>query len=445
MATVHVPSQLGALIGGSSPLRLEGSNVGELIASLEAAHPRTRGWVVNEVGALRPHVKVFVNGESAGMDGEVGNSDEVRILPAISGGAEDPVEVLVGTRKGLFVLRGPRSGDLGIAGRAFDGAEVEYAIRDRRTGTYLASVTNPYYGPRIHLTEDPTGEWVASEGPLFPDGVDATVQRTWVIHPGVEDGVLWAGVAPAALFRSDDGGRNWELNRGLWDQPTRPQWEGGAGGLCLHSICPWPGDPQRLSVGISAVGVWHTEDGGESWHRGVKGLVARYLPDDASADSLNLCVHNLHRSLVDPTTMYLQFHGGVYRSDDAGEAWTDIGTGGGLPSDFGFPMIVDPRDADRAWVIPLVADIDRVTPEGKVRVYETADRGETWIARTEGLPQENGYLTILRQAFGDDGRDPLGLYFGATSGELFGSADAGRTWRTLAFRLPPINSVRASL
>ncbi|MGH9168755.1 MAG: WD40/YVTN/BNR-like repeat-containing protein, partial [Acidimicrobiia bacterium] len=266
-----------------------------------------------------------------------------------------------------------------------------------------------------------------------------------VIQPGIEDGVIWAGVAPAALFRSGDGGRSWELNRGLWDHPSRPAWQPGAGGLCLHSIALWPGDPSRLAVGISAAGVWLTDDRGKSWERGVAGLVPRYLPPEARQDAVDLCVHHLHRSPVEPETLYLQFHGGVYRSDDAGRRWVDIGSDGGLPSDFGFPLVVDPNHPDRAWVIPLVSDEDRVTPDGKVRVYETGDRGATWRALDRGLPQEQAHLTILRQAFCQDGGRPLGLYFGAESGEVFGSADGGHTWRTVAEHLPPVLSVRPGL
>ncbi|MGQ0670777.1 MAG: MoaD/ThiS family protein [Actinomycetota bacterium] len=443
MAIVTLRPPLRDLAGGQAEVRVEGGTLAEVIRDLERNYPRLAGWVLDEQGEIRRHVGVFVNGERARGEASVGERDRVHILPAISGGAGDEAELLVGTRKGLFVLRGPRGGPMEIAARAFAGLVVEFATRDPRTGTYYASVTHGQFGPRVFLADDPVGDWEPSGGPSFPEDAGASVERVWVVQHGEEDGVLWAGVDPAALFRSEDGGRTWSLNRGLWDEPSRPKWEPGLGGLCLHSISTWPGDPDRLAVGISAAGVWLSDDGGGSWRRGVKGLVARYLPEEAREGALDLCVHNLHRARTQPETMYMQFHGGVYRSDDAGETWADIGAG--LPSDFGFPMVLDPRDPDRAFVIPLTADRDRVTPEGRVRAFETRDRGATWSGLGEGLPQEEAYLTILRQAFGHDARDPLGLYFGATSGEVFGSADGGATWATVATHLAPVVSVRAAL
>ena len=286
-------------------------------------------------------------------------------------------ELLVGTKKGLIVLRGERGGPLEVASRAFPGEVCEYAVRDPRSGRYLASVTTGQFGPHLFTSDNPAGGWEQAEGPAFPPEAKAAVERIWVIQPGVAEGELWCGVAPAALFHSTDGGRSWSLVRGLWDIPTRPEWQPGFGGLALHSICPWPGDRKRLAVGISSAGVWLTEDGGKSWRSGVKGLVPRYLPEEARANTHTHCVHNMHRAPKQPNTIYMQFHGGVYRSDDAGESWVDIGTNTGLPSDFGFPLVIDPADPDRAFVIPLAADADRVTPEGRVRVYETRDRGGT--------------------------------------------------------------------
>lgn len=444
MATVNVRQPLRDLAGGTATHEVQGSTVGDVIRELEREHPRLAGWVLDERGSVREHVNVFLNGERARSDAEVAPTDEIHILPAISGGAGDDTELLVGTKKGLFVLRGPRSGRLEVAGRSFPGETVEYAIRDPRTGTYFASVTHGQYGPRVYLGSDPLGSWEQTDGPFFPEDAGTTVTRIWTIQPAEEDGVVYAGVAPAALFRSEDGGRTWALNRGLWDDPTRPKWQPGAGGLCLHSIATWPGDPRRLALGISAAGVWLSEDRGESWERGVKGLAPRYLPPEAREEALDLCVHNLHRSPVEPETLYLQFHGGVYRSDDAGRTWEDIGSEGGLPADFGFPMVVDPRNPDRAYVIPLVADVDRVTPDGAVRVFRTDDRGGSWRALGRGLPSRDAYLTILRQAFAHDGRDPLGLYFGAESGEVFASADGGESWATAADHLAPVLSVRCS-
>jgi photosystem II stability/assembly factor-like uncharacterized protein len=307
----------------------------------------------------------------------------------------------------------------------------------------LAAVSNPFYGPKIWIADDPAGDWEQAEGVALPAGGDAALERIWVIVPGEADGLLYAGGDPGVLFESRDGGASWELNRGLWEHPSRPKWQPGGGGLCLHSISTWPGEPDRLAVAVSAAGVWLTDDGGATWRRGNAGLMPRYLPDDTPEDEIGLCIHRLHRAATRPERMFLQFHGGVYRSDDAGASWTDIAAG--LPSDFGFPLALDPADPDSAYVIPLTADTDRVTPDGQVRVYETRDAGASWTPRGNGLPPEHAYLTVLREAFDRTGDGAaLELYFGATSGAVFGSPDAGASWSAVASNLPPVYSVAAS-
>jgi photosystem II stability/assembly factor-like uncharacterized protein len=352
-------------------------------------------------------------------------------------------ELLVATRKGLFALAGEPGGPFEVVDRAFAGEPVEYAVLDERSGRLLVSVTSPFYGPKLWYA-DPGGDgWEQAEGVELPEGGETALERIWVIKPGEADGVVYAGGDPGVLFESRDGGATFQLNRGLFDQPSRPQWQPGAGGLCLHSIVTWPGDPDRLAIAISAAGVWLTDDGGASWRRGNDGLNPRYLPEDAPEDEVALCVHSIERAAKRPERLFMQFHGGVYRSDDGGATWVDIADG--LPSDFGFPLALDPADADSAFLIPLAADIDRVTPEGHVRVYETRDAGASWTPRGDGLPSHDAYLTILRQALTSTGEgDGLELYFGATSGGVYGSADGGATWFEVATSLPPVLAVTAS-
>ena len=199
-------------------------------------------------------------------------------------------ELLVGTKKGLFVLDGSPGKPFEVTARAFAGEPVEYAMRDPRSGRVLASVTSPFYGPKLWYAEDPAGEWEQAEGIALPEGGEAALERIWVIVAGEAEGLLYAGGDPGVLFESRDSGASWELNRGLWEHPTRDKWQPGGGGLCLHTICTWPGEPDRLAVAVSAAGVWLTDDGGASWRRGNQGLVPRYLPEDTpSTRSASAC------------------------------------------------------------------------------------------------------------------------------------------------------------
>jgi photosystem II stability/assembly factor-like uncharacterized protein len=351
-------------------------------------------------------------------------------------------ELLVGTKKGLFVLSGEDAGTYRITTRAFPGDVVEYATRDRRTGRYLASVTSGFYGPRLMFTDNPAGEWQRASGIAFAEGDDVSLVRIWKITPGEAEGQLWAGTDPAALWESRDGGETWSRNEALWKERIAGDWQPGGGGLAMHSICPWPGDPMKLAVGVSAAGVWITNDGGESWRTGFAGIVPDYMPEDARTDTNVLCIHNMHRAPARPERLFMQFHGGVYRSDDQGETWTDIHEG--LPSPFGFPLVTDPADPDSAFLIPMTGAEDRVVPGGALAVFGTRDGGATWSRQGDGLPNE-AYVTILRQALAREGEgDDLSLFFGATSGEVFGSTDAGRSWFTVAPRLAPVTSVRVA-
>ncbi len=191
-------------------------------------------------------------------------------------------ELVVGTKKGLFLLEGEPGSGFEITARAFAGQPVDFATRDPRSGRLLATVTSPFYGPKIFYTDgDPDAEWEQADGVALPEGGDQALERIWVIARGEADGTLYAGGDPGVLFESHDGGASWEINAGLWEQPSRSHWQPGGGGLCLHSICTWPGDPDKLAVAVSAAGMWLTEDGGRTWRRGNEGLNPRYLPEEA--------------------------------------------------------------------------------------------------------------------------------------------------------------------
>ena len=361
------------------------------------------------------------------------------------------VLVLAGTSKGLFVLRSDakrKSWDVG--GPHFPGQSVDAVALDVRGGrARLWAANQSHFGVMLRHSDDFGKTWSdPKEAPVkFPEDTGATVERVWQIRPGLESQpeVLWCGVAPAALFKSEDGGASWSLVRGLWDHPHRPKWEPGAGGLCLHTILPHPEDPQRMLIAISAAGVYLTDDGGKSWRASNGGVLAYFRPEPNP--EFGQCVHKVARAAGMPERLYLQNHaapdhrGGPYRSDDGGKSWTE--TKSGLPSSFGFALASHPHDADTAFVIPLEADAYRCTPEAKLRVYRTSNAGKSWQPMTKGLPQKDANETILRDAMTTDTLDPAGVFFGTRSGKVFGSADEGKSWRILVDGLPPVLCVRA--
>jgi photosystem II stability/assembly factor-like uncharacterized protein len=352
------------------------------------------------------------------------------------------VLLLVGTTKGLFLL--DASGEL--RNPIAQGASFPSVAFDPRNRRLLAAKTSFFWGTGVVYSDDLGQSWVEPEAPnlKFPAGIEATITQAWQILPATsaEPDVVYVGVEPAALFRSADGGKTFELVRGLWDHPHRPTWTPGGGGLCLHTILQDPRDPNKLAVAISTGGVYRSDDGGGSWRSSNTGIRADFNPEDQRFPEYGQCVHKVARDAANPDRLFLQNHGGIYRSDDHGQTWNDIGAG--VPSDFGFPMVAHPHTSGTAYVIPNGDAFNRWTPDARLRVYRTSDAGASWQGLTRGLPQKDAYITVLRDAFTSDELAPSGLYFGTRSGELYASADDGDSWELLAEHLPPVLMVRAA-
>ncbi len=342
---------------------------------------------------------------------------------------------------------GPARDSWTLAGPSFPGEEIYSAVVDGRGGRnrLLVGATSSHWGPSVYRSDDLGDSWVEpSAGTLaFPSDAGAAVARVWQLQPAGDSqpDVVYAGVEPAALFRSDDGGESFALDRGLWDHPHRPQWNPGGGGLCLHTVLPDPAGGPRLAVAVSAAGFYRTLEG-QTWEAANVGIRAPFLPEPTP--EFGQCVHKVDRHPSEPDTLFLQHHWGVYRSDDFGGRWTEVGADD-LPSTFGFPVVADPNRPGTAYVLPLTSDGFRVVPDGRLRVYRTMDGGATWMALAEGLPQEDAYLSVLRDGFGADTLDPTGLYFGTRTGDVYASADGGETWTELARHLPPVLCVKAAV
>ncbi len=355
----------------------------------------------------------------------------------------DDLILLLGTHKGAFLLKSSaRRDSWKLEGPFLKGYPVEYVVADQRQGTRLyASHTNPFYGPSLSVSKDLGQTWESTEtSPRFDEQRGHKVERIWIIEPGrkEEAGVLYAGVDPGALFVSQDQGQHWEEVQGLTDHPTRQQWFPGAGGMCLHSIVLDHGNAQRMWVAISAAGVFYTEDGGQSWVPRNQGIRAEFLPNQYP--EVGQCAHKIMAHPNQPDRLYLQNHGGVYRTDDGGQQWKAIEEG--LPAVFGFPVLVHPHKPETIFVIPLVSAEERYVPNGKLGVYRSQDAGNTWERTDQGLPQKDSWLNVFRQSFTADPLNPCALYFGTSTGQVFMSQNDGDTWTQLADYLPPILSVR---
>jgi hypothetical protein len=351
--------------------------------------------------------------------------------------------LLVGTRKGAFVFasdKGRRRWKL--SGPHLKGNEVYHIAYDSRNGKTLASVSSGHWGPTVAASEDLGGEWkVTKTPPKFPKGSGLSVARVWQIRPGTEGepGVVYAGVEPACLFRSEDGGESWKVNEAILKHSTRKKWQPGGGGLCLHTIIPDERRRGRMHIAISAVGTMRTDDGGESWRFQNKNVLAEFLPNKYPV--YGQCVHKLAVNPSAPEVIFQQNHCGVYRSDDGGEDWKDIRNN--LPSRFGFPIAVDANQPKRVYVAPLEGDFSRIPPDGHFAVWASDNGGREWEKLDAGLPGVS-FFTVLRDGMVADQEDPCGLYFGTTTGQLFASRDQGNSWEKITDGLPPILSVSVS-
>jgi BNR/Asp-box repeat protein len=362
------------------------------------------------------------------------------------------VRVLVGTRKGAFVLNsdGKRK-QWDVSGPHFGGWEIYHLKGSPADPERLyASQSSGWFGQVIQRSNDGGKSWEPVGNQFEYDGVTGTHQwydgtqhpwkfaRVWHLEPSLTDpDLVYAGVEDAALFRSANGGKSWQELPGLRRHPSGPTWQPGAGGMCLHTILLDPSNPTRIFVAISAAGAFRSDDGGKTWRPINRGLRSQGIPDPNA--EVGHCVHRiaLHRSR--PDVLFMQKHWDVMRSDNGGDSWQEVS--GDLPTDFGFPIEVHPHEPDTVYVIPIKSDSEHYPPEGKLRVYRSRTGGCEWEPLTQGLPQSNCYVNVLRDATSMDALDPCGVYFGTTGGQVYASADAGNNWAPIVRDLPPVLSV----
>jgi photosystem II stability/assembly factor-like uncharacterized protein len=382
------------------------------------------------------------------------------------------VRVLVGTRKGAFILTSDGKREKwDVSGPHFAGWEM-YHLKGSPVdpNRIYASQTSGWFGQVIQRSDDggktwhqpgtPPGEQAAPAGP--PKGesnkfaYDASAKpltthqwydgtqhpwefkRVWHVEPSLTDpDMVYAGVEDAAIFRSADGGKNWQELSGLRGHGTGPKWQPGAGGMCLHTVILDPSNPQRMWIAISAAGAFRTDDGGATWKPINRGLRSQYIPDQDA--EVGHCVHHIAMNPKRPGVLFMQKHWDVMRSDDAGDNWKDVG--GNLPTDFGFVVDIHAHEPETIYVVPIKSDSEHYPLDGKLRVFRSRTGGNEWEALTKGLPQKDCYVNVLRDAMAVDSLDKCGVYFGTTGGQVYASSDAGDSWNPIVRDLPAVLSV----
>jgi hypothetical protein len=362
------------------------------------------------------------------------------------------VRVLVGTRKGAFILTSDGKREKwNVSGPHFAGWEI-YHLKGSPVdpNRLYASQSSSWFGQQIQRSNDGGKTWDAVGNKFVYDGVPGThmwydgtphpweFKRIWHLEPSLTDPEkVYAGAEDAALFCSNDGAQTWQELSGLRTHGTGSSWQPGAGGMCLHTILIDPKNPKRIFIAISSAGAFRTDDGGKSWKPINQGLRSEYIPDPNAL--VGHCVHRLAMHPSRPDVLFMQKHWDVMRSDNAGDSWQEVS--GNLPTDFGFAIDVHAHEPETIYVVPIKSDSEHFPLEGKLRVYRSRSGGNEWEALTNGLPQENCYVNVLRDAMAVDSLDSCGIYFGTTGGQVYGSSDAGNSWKPLVRDLPAVVSV----
>jgi photosystem II stability/assembly factor-like uncharacterized protein len=361
------------------------------------------------------------------------------------------VRLLVGTRKGAFVLTADGKRDQWkIDGPHFAGWEIYHLKGSPVDSNRLyASQSSGWFGQMIQRSDDGGRTWEPVGNEFVYEGVPGTHQwydgtqhpwefkRIWHLEPSLTDPeTVYAGAEDAALFRTGDGGKSWQELPGLRSAKGN-LWQPGAGGMCLHTILLDPSEPSRIFVAISAAGAFRSDDAGQTWRPINQGLRSEQIPDPKA--EVGHCVHRIAMHSSRPEILFMQKHWDVMRSENAGDSWTEVS--GNLPSDFGFPIDVHAHEPETIYVVPIKSDSEHFPPDGKLRVYRSRTGGNEWEALTNGLPQSDCYVNVLRDAMCVDSLDKCGIYFGTTGGQVYGSADAGDTWKPIVRDLPAVLSV----